>query len=259
MGEPQELSINPIEAPRLELPEGYSYGVTRAADFVLQGAHPERFADLVSVLDSTRFTLDHLIEAGGNRSAMPKLWDGALAKLGWKKQVVSVKRVVDEVWLSSDKTHEIDMFGRGSDQREYPGIACEMEWNNKDPFFDRDLAAFSVLHIEGIINVGVIVTQGSRLHTLIKEVVPGTLRKDGESWNMKFSEATTHWNKLIPRVTRGGGGGCPLLLIGIEPERFDGAEQLAAWHGEYEKLRAKGDNAAIFDLRRRVVASRFAP
>ena len=35
----------------------------------------------------------------------------------------------------------------------------------------------------------------------------------------KYGQSTTHWNKLLPRVNLGGGGECPLLLVGIEPER----------------------------------------
>ena len=42
-------------------------------------------------------------------------------------------------------------------------IALEIEWNNKDPFFDRDLENFKRLHAEGAISVGVIVTRGASL------------------------------------------------------------------------------------------------
>ena len=40
--------------------------------------------------------------------------------------------------------HEIDMFKIGP-AGQYPGIGCEMEWNNKDPFYDRDLNNFRLL------------------------------------------------------------------------------------------------------------------
>ena len=35
-------------------------------------------------------------------------------------------------------------------------IALEIEWNNKDPFFDRDLENFKRLHAEGAISVGIV-------------------------------------------------------------------------------------------------------
>ena len=34
-----------------------------------------------------------------------------------------------------------------------------MEWNNKDPFFDRDLNNFRLLHQLGVLSVGVIITR----------------------------------------------------------------------------------------------------
>ena len=43
----------------------------------------------------------------------------------------------------------------------------------------------------------------------------------------KYGQSTTHWNKLIPRVNLGGGGECPLLLVGIEPERVEGVDGVA--------------------------------
>lgn len=89
---------------------------------------------------------------------------------------------------------------------------------NKDPFFDRDLVNFQALHREGALAVGVIVTRGPLLQEIIKPVI---LNSEGEQ---KYAESTTHWNKLLPRVNLGGGGECPLLLVGIEPQRVEGIE-----------------------------------
>jgi hypothetical protein len=43
-------------------------------------------------------------------------------------------------------------------------VPHEIEWNNKDPFLDRDLADFKRLHAEGAMSVGVIITRGSSPH-----------------------------------------------------------------------------------------------
>ena len=112
--------------------------------------------------------------------------------------------------------HEIDMFGKGTLDHPLPGVAVEMEWNNKDPFYDRDLINFQALHHEGAIAVGVIVTRGPALQDLIG---PTIRSKDG---GFKYGQSTTHWDKLIPKINLGGGGECPLLLVGIEPHRIDG-------------------------------------
>jgi hypothetical protein len=40
-------------------------------------------------------------------------------------------------------------------------LALEIEWNNKDPFFDRDLENFKRLHADGAISVGIIVNRNA--------------------------------------------------------------------------------------------------
>ncbi len=50
-------------------------------------------------------------------------------------------------------------------------IACEIEWNNKDPFFDRDLENFKRLHSEGAISVGVLITRGASLQGSLRDAV----------------------------------------------------------------------------------------
>lgn len=47
----------------------------------------------------------------------------------------------------------------------------EIEWNNKDPFYDRDLENFKRLHADGAISVGIIITRGRSLHENMRELV----------------------------------------------------------------------------------------
>ena len=143
-------------------------------------------------------------------------------------------------------SHEIDHVRR----TENGAIALEIEWNNKDPFFDRDLENFQRLHSEGAISIGIIVTRGHTLQEQMVQIVAtcaenhgvtgfddlgqfdltptplqrGMVRAEGdgfvEEWSRrfvqdKFGSATTHWNKLIERIDRGVGNPCPLVLIGI--------------------------------------------
>lgn len=65
------------------------------------------------------------------------------------------------------QSHEIDhvkTFKAGT-------IALEIEWNNKDPFFDRDLENFKRLHADGGISLGVIITRGATLQDSMRELV----------------------------------------------------------------------------------------
>lgn len=47
-------------------------------------------------------------------------------------------------------------------------VGLEIEWNNKDPFFDRDLNNFRLLFDLRVIDAGVIITRASHLQTNIQ-------------------------------------------------------------------------------------------
>jgi hypothetical protein len=193
------------------LPVGYRYGVTRYADVVLSGAFPDHWSDLLGALDALKITRSELEAGGGNRTDVAARFDDSLQVRGWGKRKIEIEKVIDGNPVMAVRGHEIDMFRANSASNDYPGVGCEMEWNNKDPFFDRDLTNFAALYREGVIAVGVIVTRGSDLQVALRKNIPG-----GSS---KYGSSTTWWDKLIPRVNIGGGGECPLFLVGIETER----------------------------------------
>ena len=85
-------------------------------------------------------------------------------------------------------------------------IALEIEWNNKDPFFDRDLNNFRLLFDLRAVSVGVIVTRCDELQDIFDSLGRGS----------SYGASTTHMGKLIPRIQGGGGAGCPLLVFGIK-------------------------------------------
>jgi hypothetical protein len=155
-------------------------------------------------------TLDELRSGGGNKASFTRRFDESLKAHGWGKCNIEIGKTIDGMPISRVRGHEIDMFLAGETDNGYPRIAVEMEWNNKDPFFDRDLLNFEALHREGVLAVGVIVTRGPALQERVKPLAK------------KYGESTTHWRKLVSRVNLGGGGECPLFLVGIEPDRVDG-------------------------------------
>jgi hypothetical protein len=89
-------------------------------------------------------------------------------------------------------------------------IALEIEWNNKDPFFDRDLNNFRLLFDLRAISVGVIITRTDELQDIFKGLGRGK----------SYGASTTHMSKLLPRIQGGGGAGCPLLIFGIRKELY---------------------------------------
>lgn len=93
--------------------------------------------------------------------------------MNWVKTTFKVEKRINDVPRES-QSHEVDhvrIFDDGS------RIALEIEWNNKDPFFDRDLENFKRLHADGAISVGVIVTRGTSLHENMRSLVISFLRR----------------------------------------------------------------------------------
>ncbi len=69
------------------------------------------------------------------------------------------------------QSHEVDHVRTFDENGRLSRIALEIEWNNKDPFFDRDLENFKRLHADGAISAGVIVTRGRSLHQSMRAMV----------------------------------------------------------------------------------------
>ncbi|MDO4606999.1 MAG: BglII/BstYI family type II restriction endonuclease [Bowdeniella nasicola] len=200
-----------------DLPSGYIYGVTRYADIILAHAFPTVFGEIKRSLEAFRIDFaNEIATGGGGRAKHTARFDQSLYDQGWQKHNVLIEKRIDDTPIFKSPTHEIDVFKLGEDNW-YPGIAVEMEWNNKDPFYHRDLNNFSGLFNEGVIAVGVIVTRGPRLQKALE-----FCGAHGHYPPSKYGTSTTHWDKLLPMVNLGAGGQCPLFLVGIEPARVDG-------------------------------------
>ena len=162
----------------------------RNATGILETACKAEWQDIVEVLRAFRLLRSEVEAAGGNRSPISRRLDGAFYKRGWTEKKFETAIIVDDKRYDSP-THAIDCF-RGR-------VALEIEWNNKDPFFDRDLNNFRLLFELRAIDVGVIITRATEL-----------ARRFG-----KLGASTTHLDKLLPRVNGGSGGGCPVLVFAI--------------------------------------------
>jgi Restriction endonuclease BglII len=120
---------------------------------------PGALRELTEVLANVSMPVDELIGSGGGEAKGTQRLRRALSNKGWRKTNFEISKVINGVPKESI-THEIDHV------RDVPGhgrLALEIEWNNKDPFFDRDLENFKRLHSEGVISVGIIVTRGQSL------------------------------------------------------------------------------------------------
>lgn len=173
----------------------------RNACAVLHGAHPEEWADILTVLREFRLLRSEIVRPGGRKSPIAVRLDSRFYELGWVEKAFDTKIVVDE-YTYETPTHSVDCFKNR--------VAVEIEWNNKDPFFDRDLNNFRLLYELRAIDVGVIVTRCDELQEIFNEL------GKGES----YGASTTHMSKLLPRIEGGGGGGCPILVFGITKKLY---------------------------------------
>jgi hypothetical protein len=168
----------------------------RNATGVLTTAHPEEWNDLLFVLRSFRLYHDDVLARGGNKSIHARRIDSLFYSRGWKEVKFETAFKVDKTVLESP-THKVDCY-KGK-------VALETEWNNKDPFFDRDLNNFRLLFDLRTVDVGIIITRCAELQTLFKSLGGGARK----------GASTTHLGKLLPKIEGGGGGGCPVLVFGI--------------------------------------------
>ena len=174
----------------------------RHAVAILKTDFPKEFAEICDVLSRFRLKKSWIDVGGGRKSQISEWIDSELGKFGWKPKNFDTRIKVDEAELDSP-THEIDCFKNR--------IALEIEWNNKDPFYDRDLNNFRLLFDLHAISVGVIITRCDELQSIFNAVGRGS----------SFGASTTHMSKLLPRIQGGGGAGCPLLVFGIKSSLYD--------------------------------------
>lgn len=173
----------------------------RNAAGVLQTACPSEWTDIIEVLGRFQLRRSEVEAAGKNRSPISRQIDEAFYERGWiAKNFHTTVKLDDEEYESP--THSIDCFKNR--------VALETEWNNKDPFFDRDLNNFRLLFDLRAIDVGVIITRGTELQRIFNELGKGP----------SYGASTTHHKKLWPRLDGGGGGGCPVLTFAITPALY---------------------------------------
>ena len=140
--------------------------VSHAAGILVQD-FPVAIAELEEALSNLELPITEIIGSGGGETKFTQRLRKTLAGLNWKKHEFVITKTVDGVPMEST-SHEVDHV------RRFKGVgvvALEIEWNNKDPFFDRDLENFKRLHAEGAISVGVLVTRGSSLQDSLWDAV----------------------------------------------------------------------------------------
>ena len=181
--------------------EHYEIHERKHACAILSQDFPAELNDIVSVLAESRLYKSWITNPGGRKSKVSQFIDSRLYSRGWEEKGFSTRIFVDDDRMDTP-THKIDCYRNR--------IALEIEWNNKDPFYDRDLNNFRLLFDLRAISVGVIITRCDDLQEIFSELGRGS----------SYGASTTHMSKLLPRIDGGGGAGCPLLVFGIRKSLY---------------------------------------
>lgn len=229
---------------------GFDVAVRGHAGAILRVDFAAETAALAEALLAVRIPVAELVGSGGGEAPHTQRLRRRLSAAGWPKHVFRVELSVDGATREA-VSHEIDHVRRADGGV----LALEIEWNNKDPFFDRDLENFQRLHAQSAISVGIMVTRGAALQAAMPALVEQALRDAGvvdeagalARFDMKdrtarqraavarrvaggapfprafaaafaadkYPTSTTHWSKLMDRAARGVGAPCPLLLVGL--------------------------------------------
>ena len=169
---------------------------------ILKHDFPEQFSDIIKVLTSFVLKKSEILEPGGRKSPIADSLDSHFTSLGWIEKKFETQLVIDGEYYNTP-THKIDCVkGR---------VALEIEWNNKDPFFDRDLTNFRILHERNAISIGVLITRTSELQSIFNVLEKGS----------SYGNSTTHLGKLKPRIDGNASGSCPVLVFAIKPSLYD--------------------------------------
>ena len=197
---PSKSKILPNVSPKIN--EGYHIADWRHASTIIQYAFPDQWKDLTDCLENFSLKKSAIITAGGRKSPVADELDSFLYLRGWREKKFDVNIQIDGKPYDVP-THKLDCV-KGK-------IGLEIEWNNKDPFFDRDLTNFRILYDYGVIDVGVIITRHTDLQKIFK-----SLNKGGS-----YGASTTHYNKLKYRIEGKGSGGCPILVFAITDRLYE--------------------------------------
>jgi hypothetical protein len=229
---------------------GFDIAFKNHADAILAVDFAAQVVELENALLDFTIPIEELVGSGGGEAKSTQRLRRALYATNWHKHNFDFRLIVDGRETVST-SHEIDHVRR----TDGGVIALEIEWNNKDPFFDRDLENFQRLHAQSAISIGVLVTRGATMQQGMVGMVERCLNKHGivgepgmvDLFMMKdrtkrqreaverlmkkkvpfaqafahhfvsdkFGPATTHWAKLKERIDRGVGNPCPLLLVGL--------------------------------------------
>jgi hypothetical protein len=187
--------------------KGYQIEFVSHALAILEVDFPSASEELEQVILNQTVPIEEIIGSGGGETKGTQRLRNGLTGKNWIKETFKIEKKINGETKESI-SHKVDHVRviQASESKKYR-IALEIEWNNKDPFFDRDLENFKRLHAEGAISIGIMITRGLSLQDNMRQLVRRWVDKntidDFEALS-KFGVAPTARQKsaVMKRVQR---------------------------------------------------------
>lgn len=222
--------------------EKYSFLETASAAQIANVVDREAFQDVIDVLEKFSLTSQLLLTKGGSRGPIPRLIDEAFGSRGWIEARVDLYKraflfpghnisAVEDDPLG-ERANEVlisETYQQGySVDNVKDRLALDVEWNPKDGNLDRDFAAYRAWHQEGLIDAAVLITRVQEdTKKLAKYIWDDFVERNPhhhkDKQPVEYGTTTTaNFEKAKERILRGDLGTCPILMIGIGEQTWDG-------------------------------------
>jgi hypothetical protein len=122
--------------------KGFEIRCESHAAAILEHDFPDALKGIETALSKISIPITEIIGSGGGETKGTQRMRRAFNDQGWEKFTFEVKRIINGKEREAI-SHEIDHVKTFDKYM----LALEIEWNNKDPFFDRDLENFKRLHV----------------------------------------------------------------------------------------------------------------
>lgn len=201
----------------------YEFAETRNAASIFAATNPTAFGQVLDVLRDFQLKTSDLLTPGGQESDLAARMNSAFRAQGWREARVdtlirlSLQRTplaaAGEIRLDPIVTETLNEGYKVDNFRDR--VALDMEWNAKDGNLDRDISAYRSLYDAALIDVGVLITRTQDLRHLGRELGLAAGMPLDQARRILNTTTTTNREKLLPRLRRGDGGGCPILAVFI--------------------------------------------
>ncbi|SLN55468.1 BglII/BstYI family type II restriction endonuclease [Ruegeria meonggei] len=166
------------------------------ADVIIREEFYTELEELAQILTVSQFSIeDSIIKRGGGLADQTQELTAALNDKDWWKNNITVSNTIEfqgqfEPIVSSSTSHEIDHLKKNASGQL---IALEIEWNNKDEFFDRDFQSIRRLYELNVIDLGIIITRSQHLEDGLLQMISHYFEKWGIQKLEDFSKLHRHF------------------------------------------------------------------